>query len=146
MNGDEALTWSVTLWKRDPPKLFAIAAVACVAGVIGFLALRSPLGIPLGIGMIALGTADYWMPIHHRLDAIGATRKVGLSVSSIEWKAILQVREEADGVKLSPLEAASSRLEPFRGVYLRFEGNRDEVMERIRGQVGGECKIFGPKS
>lgn len=146
MSGDEPLVWSVKLWRRDPAKLLAIASIACVAGLMGLIALKTPVGLMLGVAMIALGTADFWLPIHHRLDAVGATRKVGLSVSTIGWSSILQVREDSDGVKLSPLDSAGSRLEPFRGVYLRFEGNREAVLERIRKQVGSECKISGPKN
>ena len=146
MSGDDALSWSVALWKRDPAKLLVIASIASGAGVLGLIALKSPFGFGLGFIMIALATADFWLPIHHRLDGRGATRKVGLSVSTIEWSAIVQVREQQDGVKLSPLESASSRLEAFRGVYLRFDGNREQVMERIRREVGSECKISGPKN
>lgn len=146
MSGDEALTWTVRLWKRDPSKLYAIAGVSCVAGLLGLIALKGPIGVLVGIGMIFLATADFWMPLHFRLDETGATRKVGLSVSMIEWQAILQVRVDEDGVKLSPLASEGSRLEPFRGVYLRFDGNQNEVLERIRRRVGTECKISGTTS
>lgn len=140
------LAWTVRLWKDNPGRLGVIALTALVAAVAGLLALGHPLGALIGFAMIAFSTADYWMPVHFRLDHKEARRQLGPSVSSIAWTDVRQVREDEVGAKLSPLPNPESRLEPFRGIYLRFSGNRDEVMERIRKEVGEECKISGPKN
>ena len=58
---------------------------------------------------------------------------------------VKRVIEGEDGVKLSPL-AESGRLSPFRGVFLRYSGNRETVLEYIRQSVGEECSISGEKN
>lgn len=138
------LEWTVRLWQENPSRLWVIVVVAAFAGVIGLWALRHPLGFILGVGMIAMSTADFWMPMHFRLDSEGATRRVGPSVSSILWMDVQRVREDEVGAKLSPLSNPESRLEPFRGIHVRFSGNREAVIERIHREVGGECQISGP--
>lgn len=140
------LEWTVRLWKREPTRLLAIAAVACLAGVIGLLALKSLIGGVIGVLMIVLSTADFTMPIRFRLDGTGASRRVGFSVTSIPWDTVRSVRFDDIGAKLSPLEDPSSRMEAFRGVYLVFEGNQEDVLEVIRRHVGEACKISGPKN
>lgn len=142
----ETFEWTVRLWKENPKRLGAIALTALIAGIFGFWALRHPVGFLVGVAMIGLSSADFWMPIHFQLTPQEAKRRVGPSLSSIAWADVQQVREDDLGAKLSPLRDPSSRLEPFRGIYLYFDGNRDMVMDRIQQQVDQECKIFGPKN
>lgn len=120
--------------------------VAFLAGVFGLLVFRNPIGGLLGAAMIALSTADFWMPIRYRLTDVDARRSVGFSHSSIQWSEVAQVREDDLGAKLSPLRNPSSRLEAFRGLYMHFDGNRDAIMDRIRRQVSDSCNISGPKN
>ncbi|MER3465869.1 MAG: hypothetical protein C4340_01320, partial [Armatimonadota bacterium] len=75
-------------------------------------------------------TAEFMLPVRYRLDARGASRKVGWSLTQIEWKDVRRVIEGTDGVKLSPLDR-SSRLAPFRGVYLRFGSMQQDVLDLI---------------
>lgn len=142
----ETLEWTVRLWKSNPQRLWVIVLAAVLAGAFGLLALKHPFGALVGIALIALSTADFWMPVKFKLDHQEARRTVGTSISAIAWTDVRQVREDDLGAKLSPLSNPDSRLEPFRGIYLRFDGNRDVVMERIRKEVGEECKISGPKN
>jgi hypothetical protein len=109
-----------------------VSAVAFVAFAIGVWLLHAPIGGVIGFGMIAGATADFWMPVHFSLDGTKASRRCGISVTSIEWSEVKRADISEEGVKLSPLEKSSERMEPFRGVYLRFDGNRDQVIEAIR--------------
>lgn len=142
----ETYEWTVRLWKENPQRLGVIALTALIAGLFGLWALRHPVGFLVGVAMIGLSSADFWMPIHFQLTALEAKRRVGPSLSSIAWSDVQQVREDELGAKLSPLRDPSSRLESFRGVYLRYDGNREAVIQRIRSQVGESCKISGPKN
>src|SRR5437667_11530006 len=73
-----------------------------------------------------MGTADYLLPVRYSIDAAGAKSKCGISTTAIGWEQVKRVIEGPDGVKLSPLET-SSRLAPFRGVFLREDGNLQEI-------------------
>jgi hypothetical protein len=137
-NGAEGaeLQWTVRLYRRNPEKLVVIWAVAIVAAVAGFFYFKGNLlGALVGFLMIALSTTDFWLPLHFRLDGTGAHLRCGISVTSIEWEAVKRTYEVDNGIKLTPL-ATPSRLEPFRGVRLRFDGNREEVLAAVRN-LGG---------
>jgi len=41
---------------------------------------------------------------------------------------------DRNGVLLSPF-SRQTRLETFRGIYIRFDGNRKEVMSVIKGRL-----------
>lgn len=142
----ETLIWTVQLSKRNPGRLAVVALVALLAAVVGFWALRHPVGGLIGAAMIALSTADFWLPIRFQLTDTEVKRSIGFSHSALLWSDVAQVREDDLGAKLSPLRDPSSRLEAFRGIYLVFDGNRDAVMDRIQQQVSDACNISGPKN
>jgi len=138
------MEWQVHLSKRNPEKVAGIALAAVIAAVGGWLLLRSPLFAVLGLIFILGSTTDFWLPMRYRLDEKGASLKCGVSMSAIEWPNVKSVMETTDGVKLSPLAGeGKSRLEAFRGVFLRFENNRDEVLAKIRSHMEEQCSISG---
>jgi hypothetical protein len=51
-----------------------------------------------------------------------------------EWKQYRSYYADKNGVLLSPFPGPS-RLENFRGMFLRFAGNKDQVMEIVRQKI-----------
>jgi len=127
---DRKLEWTVHLAMEQPGKAAVVLAVAILAGVGTALAFSNPLLFLLGFLVIVGSTADFLLPVVQRIDEGGASRKVALSVSKIGWSDVKRVVVGEEGVKLSPLER-STRLAPFRGVYLRFGGRKEEVLQAI---------------
>lgn len=133
----EPMTWEVRLGDGQPQRRLIVFAIALAAGLIGILLLHQVIFGIVGSLAILFSTSEMFLPIRYRLDQSGASAKVGLSRSEILWPSVLRVVEHENEVKLSPLADPSSRLDPFRGVVLRFDGNRDEVLAKIR-QLRGD--------
>lgn len=127
------------LWERDPAKLAVVLGVACLAALLGGALLHPVFGGLLGFALIAGATTDFWLPQHFTLSGTGASLRCGISVTSIGWGDVKRVVYTDEGVKLSPLEAAT-RLAPFRGVFLRFANNRDEVIEEVKRHWEGDVR------
>lgn len=51
-----------------------------------------------------------------------------------EWPQYRTYYEDKNGVLLSPF-VRTSRLENFRGIYIRFAGNRDAVMSIVKAKI-----------
>ena len=127
---DGELRWTVHMAKKEPKKAAVVIAVAMVGGLFGIALIGSVWMFPLGALVILLGTADFLLPVHFELSEKGASRRCGISVSTIPWERVKRVVEGEDGVKVSPL-AKSSRLAPFRGVFLLSDGNKQEILSSI---------------
>lgn len=138
--GATELVWRVRLADRSPKKLYGIALVAGFAGVAGFVLFHHVLYSILAILAITLTTGDFWLPIHYKLDANGATSRCGISVTAIEWSSVKRAVKDPDGIKLSPL-AQEGKLSAFRGVYLRYASNESDVLRFISGELGPEVGI-----
>jgi len=131
----ESYAWEVRLWRQSPSKLSGIFAAAVIAGAFGYLLFHSVALTMIGFLVVVGSTTEFWLPQKLKLDRNSASLRCGISVTSIQWRDVKRVIEDGAGVRLTPL-SEDNRLSPFRGVYLRFANNRDEVMswiERLRG-------------
>lgn len=138
----EPLTWRSRPADKDPQKLWVIGVVAVVALVLGFALFRNVLLGLLGFAIILGSTAEFWLGSLYRLDEKGVSARVGLSTTSMAWEDVKRVLEEADGVKLSPL-AEPGRLDPFRGVKLRFGTElREKVYDTIRRYCPNDVRFL----
>ncbi len=135
-----ALQWKVHLLRRYPRKAWGAAGAMLIAGMLVAVAFRSVgMGL-LTVVLLWLATREYWLPVRYTIGEKGAGVRYFGAVFDITWDRVKYVTVHPDGVKLSPLPPRS-RLEPFRGVYLRFADNREQVLEAIafwQSQVTGK--------
>ena len=142
-DGDQ-LEWKVSLGDANPKRRIVVIGFAFVAGIVGTLLLSFWIGV-IGFIAILLSTMELFLPLSYRLTARAARVKNGLSVTEIAWEDVKRVLPVSDGVKLSPLKNPS-RLDAFRGVYLRYSNNEDEVSGKIRQFWNGDTNVLGGRS
>jgi hypothetical protein len=106
----------------------------------------------IAIAVLSLVLGPYYLPTRYSLDAdtlvtrfAGTTRRRPLS-------RFRRYYPHRIGVHLSPFESPSP-LDPFRGAFLRFRGNRDDVLARLEAaglrkgaKRGAPAKQDGPGS
>lgn len=140
-NGDSpVLEWKVSLSAEFSGKRYTILLLGLGLGVFAWFRLGSPLLAILGPVIFFVAIGEVFFPIKYRLDSQGASARCGLSVTQIEWSRVKQIYEQEDGVKLSPFENPH-RMNAFRGLYLRFSSNRDEVLATIRSLWGNDAAL-----
>ena len=129
------LAWSSHPLAQEPRGRSVVLGV-----VIGAVSLASALAFQgLGYGLISLvvltgSMSRYFLPTRYRLDAVGV-RASHLGRSRTQaWEQIRRAEPRRDGVFLSPFPRPS-RLDSFRGIYLRFHDNQDEVREFVQAHV-----------
>ncbi len=124
------LQWQVHLLRLQPQKAWGAGAVMLFASVLTGVAFRSAgMGL-LALVLLWLATREYWLPVRYYVNEKGAGVRYLGAAFDITWERVKYVTVTPEGVKLSPLPPRS-RLEPFRGVTLRFADNREQVLEAI---------------
>lgn len=137
----ESISWRVRLSDNEPWKRWVIFGVSGGVFLIGFLMFRRPLPGIVGSVMILAATAEFWLGTLYKLDQEGASSRTGLSLTRILWTEVKRAVVTDVGIKLSPLDE-STRLAPFRGVFLRF-GREDRVrIEAAVRSLGGNDVRF----
>lgn len=139
------LKWTVHLAKQERAKAMVVVAVALLSGVLSAMILGGWLAFLIGPIVVFGSAAEFLIPVHFKLNQDGASRRCFLSVSHIEWADVKRVLEDESGVKLSPLPD-SSRMAPFRGVFLRPIGNRQEILDCISYWRGKHAEDVGSAS
>ena len=75
--------------------------------------------------------SSFFFPVTFSLDEEFVTVRSPFTTERKRWVEFKSFWVDRHGVLLSPF-ARRSRLESFRGLYIRFSANRDEVVEFVR--------------
>jgi hypothetical protein len=129
---ETSLQWQVHLLRNQPARLPGILGAAILVFVGGVAFFHNVFLAFVPTLALILSLAEFLFPIHYTLNRDGARSRQGLWVIEMPWGDLQHVYLAADGVKLSPLRRRGSRMEPLRGVFLRFAGNDDAVVATIR--------------
>jgi len=135
----------VTRWRSHPivddyPRSLLCPAVvlAICAGV--YYSFDSLGWALLSAGFLAISLARYFLPTLYELNADGIRVSFFFTVTSIPWSSVRRVDGHRQGLHLSPFEQPS-RLDSFRGTFLRFRGNADEVVSFVESKIGADCRV-----
>jgi len=130
----ETLRWrSHPIVDDYPRSVLLVTAVlaACVAMHMAFGGVGYAL---LAAAFFAVSLGRYFLPTDYELDQDGATVRFLGTVRRVRWEEVRRTLLHKEGVQLSPFETPS-RLESFRGTFLRFAGNADEVVSFVESQI-----------
>lgn len=129
------LAWAVRPCARN--WLLAAVVVVFILGLS--LAAQLQFGSPwwgaLTLALLSLSVLPYYSRTHYRLDREGVVARGLIGTYRRPWSEIRAYFPHADGVLLSPL-AKPSRLAYTRGIFVRFDNNRDEVLDRVEAYSG----------
>ena len=125
-------------WRSVPARRSTRTTVLVVLTIIGVpLVLAIWYGAFFGLlGLAILGGSllSFFLPTDFILtDAAVERRYLGINQKR-KWSEFRSFYPDKNGVLLSPF-VRPSRLENFRGLYLRFEDNRDQVLAVVQDKV-----------
>lgn len=124
------LRWQVHLAKEQPQRFVGVIAAAAAMALFAFVWFGSVVPA-LVMGMVFLGAlSDFLLPVSYTLTTTHASASTLVSKRMMAWKDVKKCYLDDAGVKLSPL-SRKSRLEAYRGVYLRFGDKREEVLQAV---------------
>ena len=129
------LSWRLHLMRQHPERLPVVLGAGLFVTTVACLLFHNLLFIMAALLMLGSATGDYLLPISYRLTEQAAYCRYGANQFTLEWAKVRRALLYADGVRLTPLPTAS-RLDAFRGVYLRFApdgqpGDRDSVLAAV---------------
>jgi hypothetical protein len=139
----EPLEWEMRLWHGNEKKRWVALVLIIAAGFLGTWLINWVVGL-LGTLVLLGSMSEILFPIRYRLDSEKCRAQCGLSVSELHWEDAKRLINEPEGVRISPL-AKPSRLDATRGVYLRFSGNGESVLGKIREFWPGSEGVLGER-
>jgi len=123
--------------KRDMRITYLVILAIAICIIVVYLASFSPLLTVLA-GLILFGSlAAFFFPTRYFFYDDHLAVKTTLQTLRKEWSLYRSYYPDKNGVLLSPF-ARQTRMENFRGLYIKFSGNRDEVMAIVRSKIDFE--------
>lgn len=129
-----ALEWRVHPARRRPWLTALVTLFILLVSFLVLVATESRWFSFFALVVLFASLAKFYFPTGYRLDERGVTIKTSTQTLNKEWKLYRSFYPDRNGVLLSPFPEPS-RLENFRGIYLMFEKNRDEVISFIQQQM-----------
>ncbi len=131
----DVIEWTCHPVKRRPLVSALVTVFIFVVVVIVYYATMSrALGVLAGVIMLG-SLAKFYFPTIYRLTPEGITIKTTLQTLRKEWSMYRSCYPDKNGILLSPF-VHPSRLENFRGTYLMFANNCDEVTAFVKTHIG----------
>ncbi len=124
-------------WVCHPAKIKKKAAVLTILSVIVilvivYLATGSPFMVFLAVLLFTGSLSTFFFPTHYEIDKNEIRVKYLFTKVKKDMSAFRSYYPDKNGVLLSPFPKPS-RLENFRGLYVRYHQNKPEVDAFIAG-------------
>lgn len=133
---DDRLEWTSFLAAENKPRTLLVSLFLMALFVVIYMSFGSLWFI---VSMLLLGgsVAPYFAPTRYKMTEEGVEAFQFFHTTRKTWENFRSYYEDKRGVLLSPFDRPS-RLENYRGLYLRFGDRRDEVMMYIKRRLNVE--------
>lgn len=129
------LEWTSHPAKRRPWVTVLVLFFILVVSLLVFLATESKWFTFFALLVLFASLAKYFFPTRYRMDNKGITIKTTTQTLHKTWSQYRSYYADKNGILLSPFPEPS-RLENFRGLFVLFGGNRDEVTAFVQARMG----------
>jgi len=116
--------------------LTTVFLVICV--ILVWLIAKSIFMTILSVVILFGSLAGFYTRTRYRLYDSYLTVKTPLSTLKKEWTQYRSFYPDNNGVLLSPF-TRPTRMENFRGLYVKFAGNKEQVMAIVRSKISFEA-------
>lgn len=117
--------------------LTTVFVVICIVAVwlISYSVLLTGLGVLILFGSLS----GFYFPTRYYFYDDHLIVKTTTQALRKEWSQYRSYYPDKNGVLLSPF-THPTRLENFRGLYIKFAGNRDKVMNIVKAKIDVEAE------
>jgi hypothetical protein len=133
----ETLEWSVFPCKENMRRSVVVIVIIIACGIVVYVAFKDVFLGVLSVLILFASLHTYFTRTRYRLDRDGVVIRTSLAKTVKKWSDFKRYYADRRGVTLSPF-AKPSRLEPFRSVRLLYKDNRDDVVEFVSTNIGGQ--------
>lgn len=128
------LAWRCHPVRRQPVRGIVVVTVLVV---VFWLLAQYTSSVPFAFLLtlvVFFSLSAYFFPTSYRFSQHGVHVKTLITSFERPWSTYRSYWPDRNGVLLSPFPRGS-RLENFRGLFVRFENNKDEVLAYVRQYV-----------
>jgi hypothetical protein len=130
----QVLKWIDHPLKKSGKNLLIVLLFLVIAPTVVFFSTKSIFFLFLSIIFLLGSLSTFFLPTTYELSENSLKVKFFFNTRQMEWGKYRSFYADKNGVLLSPFEKPS-RLENFRGLYIRFNQNKEEVIDFIKTKI-----------
>ncbi|HOP05933.1 MAG TPA: hypothetical protein PLF13_01445 [candidate division Zixibacteria bacterium] len=130
------LEWTCHPMRKRPVATVIVTLFVFVVTAAVFYTTYSRTFAVLALVILLLSLAKFYFPTTYRFTEKQVIIKTTTQRIARDWSQYRTCWPDKNGVLLSPF-TRPSRMENFRGIYLMFNDNRDEVMAEVQMHIAG---------
>ena len=134
MSEGAKLEWSSHPVRRKTVVSILVVLFLLAVWLVVYVTTSSTLLTGLAVIIMLGSMSSFFLPTRYELDEKKVKIRFFFTNREREWSAFRSFYVDKNGVLLSPF-AKPSRLENFRGVYVRFSRNKDQVVDFVRSKI-----------
>lgn len=134
MSDEVVLRWSIHPVKRSTKISILVILFLLVVWFLVYLTTFSLLLTILSLVIMLGSLSPFFLPTYYELDNKKIKVKFFFNTKEKQWSMFRSFYVDKKGVLLSPFEKPS-RLENFRGLYVRFNQNKEEVVDFVSSKI-----------
>lgn len=131
---DVLLTWTTHPIKKRPLAAVLVSLFILIVPFIVLSITSSKIFGFLSLVVLFASVAKFYFPTYFTLTNSEAVIKSSTQTIRKQWSEFRSYYPDKNGVLLSPF-VEKSRLENFRGIYLIFDNNTDDVMKIVKQKI-----------
>ena len=128
------LEWVCHPARRSKKVTYLVSIFIVILVAVVYYATYSIWFTILGFLILTGSLAGFYFPSHYKFTDDGIYVKTTMQTLEKKWTQYRSYYSDKNGVLLSPF-ARPSRLENFRGIYIKFWNNKEDVMAIVRGKI-----------
>ncbi len=128
------LEWVCHPAKKNIYVTVAVTLLIVLLVVIVYYMTYSPWFAILGFIILYASLSAFYFPTRYKLTDEGIFIKTTFQTQSKKWSQYRSCYPDKNGILLSPF-VRPTRLENFRGIYIRFWNNKDVVVAFVKKQI-----------
>ncbi len=133
-NEDIIFEWMTHPMRKRPVTAMLVIVFILVTSMLVFYATASKLFTGLALIVLFASTAKFFLPTRFKMTDKQVIIKTTTQKIKKNWKNFRSFYPDKNGVLLSPF-LEPSRLENFRGMYLIFADNKEEVVNQVKQHI-----------
>ncbi len=128
------LSWVSLPAKSRPTAAILVGLFLVVLVIVVYMMTFSAMFTAIAAVILWGSLSQFYVRTNFELTERFARVKYIVNKVEREWSQFRSYYPDKNGVLLSPF-ARPSRLENFRGLYIRFAGNKDEVLAIVKSKI-----------
>ena len=134
INNELSLRWSSHPVRKNVWVSILVVVFLFVIWYVVYLSTQNIILLALSVVIMLGSLSTFFLPTRYELDDDKVKIIYLLSTRERKWDTFRSYYVDKNGVLLSPFERPS-RLENFRGLYIRFSQNKEQVVDFVKARI-----------